>query len=192
MRKNSRLIKEMAGIAILGALVAVTQLFIYIPVGEFTITFALVPIVVAAIIYGPKGGAFCGFVMGLIVLLTNATLFLSINPTATVFACLLKSGCAGLLVGYFYKWIKNKTLGCYIGSIAAPLINTGIFTLFCFAFFAKGVEQELGISIWYFMGVSVIPNFLIELGVSIILAPVVVKIINMLKIRLNKNKNIEN
>ena len=106
--KNSQKIKEMTGIAILGAVVAVAQLFIYIPVGEFTITFALVPIVVAAIIYGPKGGVFCGLVMGMIVLFTDAALFLGINPIATVFACLLKSSCAGLFINDIKNDVQTK------------------------------------------------------------------------------------
>ena len=190
MNKNSQLIKEMTGIAILGALVAILQLFIYIPIGKFTITFALIPIVVAAIIYGPKGGAFCGLVMGIVVLFTNAVDFLSINPVATVFACILKSSIAGILAGYIYKWIKNKTVGCYVASISAPIINSGIFALFCFLFFIKDIAEwanGAGVGVVYFVFVGMIGiNFLIELGVSIILAPAVVKIVEILKTKLTR------
>ena len=185
MNKNSQLIKEMTGIAILGALVAILQLFIYIPIGKFTITFALIPIVVAAIIYGPKGGAFCGLVMGIVVLFTNAADFLSINPVATVFACILKSSIAGILAGYIYKWIKNKTVGCYVASISAPIINSGIFALFCFLFFIKDIAEwanGAGVGVVYFVFVGMIGiNFIIELVLNIILSPTVVKLIDIKK-----------
>ena len=185
MNKNSQMIKEMTGIAILGALVAILQLFIYIPIGEFTITFALIPIVVAAIIYGPKGGAFCGFVMGLIVILTNAGAFLAINPVATVFSCILKSSLAGLLAGYFYKWIKNKNLGCIVASVSAPIINTGIFAVCCFLFFIPGIKEWAngeGVDVVKYVFIYMIgANFLIELGVSIVLSPIVIRIVEIFK-----------
>ena len=115
MRKNSQKIKEMVAISSLGAIVAVLQyISMFIKFGPFNITLALTPIVVGAIIFGPKAGGILGFIMGLVVLLTNSEAFFVVNPIATIFLCILKSTVAGIMAGYIYKWGKNKTVSTII------------------------------------------------------------------------------
>ena len=64
MRKNSE-IKKMMLLGVLGALVACLQM-IKIPLGTFSITLALIPIVIGSILAGPKGGAFLGLIWQLL------------------------------------------------------------------------------------------------------------------------------
>ena len=56
---NNSKIKRMAGIALLIALVIVLQLVggMIPPVGGFSISLVLIPIVLGAAVYGPKAGA---------------------------------------------------------------------------------------------------------------------------------------
>ena len=54
---NSRKIRRMVGLAALASMIVVLQLISnYIQFGPVSITLALIPNVVGAILYGPKGG----------------------------------------------------------------------------------------------------------------------------------------
>lgn len=85
--------KRMIGLATLSAIVAVLQLIAnYIPsIGGVSITLALVPLIIGAVLYGPLGGCLLGIIMGIIVLTAPSTgSFLAVNPFATVFCVCLK------------------------------------------------------------------------------------------------------
>ena len=69
--KNSKEIKKIMLLGVLGALVACLEI-IKIPLGMFKITLALIPIVIGSIITGPKGGAFLGLIMAIVVLFVDA------------------------------------------------------------------------------------------------------------------------
>ena len=57
--------KNLAALAMLTALVVVLQVFgSYFTIGAVRLSFVLIPIVVGAIVLGPLGGAFLGFVFG--------------------------------------------------------------------------------------------------------------------------------
>ena len=88
--KKSLEIKRMMTLGILGGLIAALSM-IKIPLGQFSITLALIPLVVGAILYGPKGGAFLGFIMGMVVLFVDAAAFYVISPIGTIVTVLLKS-----------------------------------------------------------------------------------------------------
>ena len=64
MKDNQR---KMIYTAMLAAVVVVLQLFVSIPLGMFTITLTLVPIMLGAILFGPTSGAFLGGVFGVVV-----------------------------------------------------------------------------------------------------------------------------
>lgn len=97
--KNSKKIQRMVGIASLAAITAVLQVIAnYITFGPVSITLALIPLVIGAILYGPWAGAFLGALMGAIILSAPSTAaFLVVNPFATVVLCLIKTGVAGLV-----------------------------------------------------------------------------------------------
>ena len=62
---NRQNIKRTAELAILTAIVVVFQLLgSFIHIGPTNVSLVLVPIVIGAILTGPKGGAFLGFVFG--------------------------------------------------------------------------------------------------------------------------------
>ncbi len=183
----------MVGLAILTAIVVVLQLLgSFIKFGPFTISLVLIPIVVGAALYGPRGGAFLGFVFGVIVLIAVITgadqggfILWSANWFLTALTCLGKGILAGLLAGVVYRAFekKNTVFATVLAAITAPVVNTGIFLICMNLFFHKIlVEWAGGSNVVYYMIVGLVGvNFLIELGISIILSPAIVTIIKSRK-----------
>lgn len=177
--------KTLVGVGLLTAIVVVLQLLAAaLPVFPFTITLSLVPMLVGAALYGYWAGAWLGFVFGFVVLLTNAGAFLAVSVPGTIVTCLIKGIAAGLVAGLIYKLLKgvNETLAVVVAAVAEPVINTGLFLVGCLLFFydtIAGWAQMLGFPsagnylIFGMVGV----NFLIELGVNVVLSTVIVKII---------------
>ena len=185
--KNSQKIKQMAGLSLLSALVVVLQLVSnYIQIGSVSITLALIPIVVGAIIYGPKGGFILGLILGVIVCVSPSTaLFLQFSFVGTVTVCLLKSAVAGLLAGYLFKLLskKNIVFAIILTSITVPIVNTGLFIVASLTIFLPLIREWAngeGVGTIMFLFVSMIGiNFIIEFFVNSILSPVVIRIVEM-------------
>ncbi len=185
--------KTIVGIGLLTAIVIVLQMIaLGMRFGMFSITFVLVPIVVGAALYGYKAGAWLGFVFGIVVVLTDAGAFLAINVPGTVITCLVKGAVAGLVAGLVYQLLakKNETLAVIVAAVATPIINTGIFLLGCMIFFmdtisawAEGAGFD-NVGMYMIVGLVGI-NFLIELGINIVLNPAIVRII-----RIGKSKKL--
>ena len=176
-------IRKLTGVSILIALVVILQfLSNYITFGPVNITLALIPIVLAGIIYGPVEGFVVGAVLGAIVLVSPSTgVFLSYKPVTTVFLCLLKTGLAGLAAGFIFKPFKgrNELVGSILASIAVPIINTGLFsliTIFVFREGVFGVTDLNGEFLSYFFLTVIGINFLIEFAVNSALSPAIYKI----------------
>lgn len=189
MKKKNN-VKRLVGLALLAAIVAVLQLLsLIIKFGPFSITLALIPLVVGAIIYGPKGGFILGFVMGLIILLTNSEAFFVVNPLATVLICLVKSSVAGFLSGLFFKLLKNKNerLAVVIASLTAPLVNTGLFAIGVLIFFMPTLREwaEGSNAIGYLFLTIIGINFIIEFVINSILSSTVYYIENTVTKRFN-------
>ena len=183
--------KNMVGVALFTAIVVVLQfLGGSIKVGGvFSISLVLVPIVVGAAVYGWKAGAWLGFAFGVAVLLSgDAAAFLVIDFMATIFVVLLKGTLCGFTAGLAYKLLarKNNRFAVYTAAIVCPVCNTGIFFLGCQFFFLETVAEwgkALGFENAYtymFLGLAGI-NFIIEVIVNIILAPVIVRLIKAAK-----------
>lgn len=180
--------KSMVGVGLFTAIVVVLQfLGGGIKFGMFSISLVLVPIVVGSAIYGGKAGAWLGFAFGAAVLLSgDAAAFLVINPLATVLVVLVKGIGCGLVAGTLYRLLEklNRTLAVFAAAVICPVVNTGIFLLGCQFFFLETVSQwgaALGyenVAAYMFLGLAGF-NFLIELGVNIILAPVIVRLIRL-------------
>jgi len=180
--------KTLVGIGLFTAIVVVLQfLGGGIKFGMFSISLVLVPIVVGAAVYGWKAGAWLGFVFGVAVLLSgDAAAFLPVNPLATVLVVLVKGTACGLCAGLIYKLLekKNKYLAVIAAAIVCPIVNTGLFLLGCQLFFletvtgwgvAAGFEN---VGTYLFIGLAGI-NFIIELGVNIVLAPIISRLIKI-------------
>lgn len=179
--------KTLAGLGLMTAIVIVLQLVAEaIPFGTFSISLVLLPIVVGAALYGAGAGAWLGFVFGAAVLFSGgAAAFLAVNALVAVILCLAKGTLAGLCAGLVYKLAekKSKILGTALAAVTAPVVNTGIFILGCWAFFldtvkgwaaAAGVENVGMYMLVGFVGI----NFVIELAVNVLLCPVVVRVVD--------------
>ncbi|MCR5747275.1 MAG: ECF transporter S component [Lachnospiraceae bacterium] len=188
--------QRLVGTALLAALIIVLQTIgSGIHFGPFTPTLSLVPIIIGAVLYGPITGAILGLVFSLVVLVAvisgadvgSAMMFAS-NPFATVAICLIKGTAAGFLAGLVAKKFaeKNITLGVVLAAIVAPVCNTGLFCIGMFIFFKDLLEswgQAAGfdnIFVYIFMGLIGV-NFLVELLIDIVLAPVIIRIIGAIK-----------
>ena len=74
MSNSTEKTRRLVGLSIFTALVIVLQLVAtFVKIGTFPVTLTLVPIVVGAALYGPKAGAWLGFVFGVVVLIACIT-----------------------------------------------------------------------------------------------------------------------
>lgn len=194
---KSEKIHNLVGTALLTALVVVVYfLTMGITVGPFNITFALIPIVVGAALYGWQAGGWLGLVFGMMVLFTGgANAFLVINAPGTIITVLVKGAAAGLVPGLIYKALekKNRWVATVCAAAAAPIVNTGIFLLGCLAFFmdtigewaaGAGIESTGVYLVTAFVGV----NFLVELGTNLLLSSVIVRIVDIVKNKLSSTR----
>lgn len=177
--------QTLVGIGLLTAIVVILQaLAVGIRFGVFNITLVLIPIIVGTALYGYWAGAWLGFVFGVVVLMTDAGVFLAINAPGTFATCILKGALAGLLAGLVYKMVatSNKLLAVILAGITAPVVNTGIFLIGCRLFFfdtikewaaGAGFESAGLYMITAFVGV----NFVVELAINLVLSTVIVRLI---------------
>ena len=180
--------KKLVGIALFTAIVVVLQaLGGAIKVGQFTFSFVLVPIVVGAAVYGVAAGAWLGFVFGVVVLLSgDAGAFMAVNVLGTILTVLVKGALCGLAAGGVYKLFekKNRYLAVFLAAVVCPTVNTGVFLLGCIAFFMdtiRGWAEALGFAnAGRYMVLSLAGiNYICEIVVNIILAPVISRLIKI-------------
>ncbi|MBQ6840194.1 MAG: ECF transporter S component [Oscillospiraceae bacterium] len=182
--------KKMVGIGLFTAIVVVLQLLGGgIRFGMFSISLVLIPIVVGAAVYGWYAGAWLGFAFGVTVLLSgDAGAFLAVDPLATVLVVLVKGTLCGLCSGLVYKAFQrsNKILAVILAAIVCPVVNTGVFLLGCYIFFLPTIIEWAALYGYADVGTYMIVglagiNFLIELAVNIVLAPVITRLIRFAK-----------
>ncbi len=179
--------KTIVGVGLITAIVVVLQsLAVIIPVGIFNLNLVLVPIVVGAALYGPKTGAWLGFVSAVLILFTNSGAFLAVSIPGTVVTVLGKGVLSGLLAGIVYNLLKkaNDTVAVISAAIVCPIVNTGVFVIGCLLFFMETIstwvpEGQFGSTIEYiFLGMIGV-NFLIEMAISIVLSSTIVRIVQI-------------
>lgn len=177
--------KKIVGIGLFTAIVVVLQLVAStIKFGPFSITLTLAPIIIGTALYGLGAGAWLGLVFGGMVLATgDAAPFLTVNFAGTIAVVLLKGMLAGLAAGTVYKLIEKKgeLPAAICAGITAPVVNTGVFVLGCFAFFMPTIKEWAGggEAIKYLFLTMIGINFLVELGINCLLATAIVKIIKL-------------
>ena len=180
--------KKLVGIALFTAIVVVLQMLGgAIRFGTFQISLVLVPIVVGAAVFGWKAGAWLGFVFGLVVLLNgDAAPFLAVNALGTIITVLAKGALCGLAAGAVYKLFekKNRYLAVMLAAIVCPIVNTGVFLIGCLLFFMETINEWAGAlgfaSAGTYMIVGLVGiNFIIEIVVNIILAPIIARLIKI-------------
>lgn len=185
MKRNLQ-INKITGIAILGALVVVLQLFSnYVQFGSVSITLSLIPIVVGAVMYGPLTGFALGALSGILVFVAPSTmaLFWDYGVITTFLVCVLKMALAGLVSGILYKLIYkiNNSFAAVTASVIVPIVNTGLFAIAAYLFyydllagFAEG-QNVVAFLFLSFIGI----NFIIEFFVNAILSTVVIRLTNI-------------
>lgn len=188
--KKTESIKQLAVGAVLTALVVILQLLgSFIRFGPFSISLVLVPIVLGAALCNAYIGGWLGFVFGVTVLLSgDAAAFLVVNPIGTVITVLAKGLLCGFAAGLVYKAFKasNNYLAVFLSAIVCPVVNTGIFLLGCKLFFMETIT-EWGLALGFtnaaeymFFGLAG-GNFIFELIANILLAPVILRVLNIFK-----------
>ena len=182
-------VKKITGVAILVALVIVLQIIgNYVTLGPISINLALIPIAIGAIMFGPLAGALLGLVDGVLCIVAPSTLefFMPFAPFWTILTCLVKTSAAGALAGLVYKLIskKNDTVAIIVSSLLIPVVNTGIFALASFTVISNAIANlnVTNINVMKFVFLFVIGwNFIFEFGVTSVLSPTIVKVINIWK-----------
>ena len=160
----------------------------FIKVGPFAVSLVLIPIVVGAAVYGVKAGAWLGFVFGVVVTIAVVTgadaggyIMFSARPVMTVIVCLLKGTAAGYVAGLVYRAIskKNALAGVIVAAAAAPVVNTGLFVLAMLLFYQPQLQAWAGdtaVATYIVTGLVGV-NFLLELGVNLVLSPTITRLI---------------
>ncbi len=199
MSNSTEKTRRLVGLSIFTALVIVLQLVAtFVKIGTFPVTLTLVPIVVGAALYGPKAGAWLGGVFGVVVLIACITtadptggLLWNLNPFMTALLCLVKGIAAGWVAALIYKALekKNPTAGVICAAIASPIVNTGIFCAGLVAFFSDTFNEWMmgwvsstgneANPLLYIILVLVGVNFLIEMGINLVLSPIIERIIRL-------------
>ena len=178
--------RNIAFLAVLLALVIVLQIWASaIPIGTTRTSLTLIPIVLGAVLLGPAAGAFLGAAFGAVVLcvaLAGGDAFtfvlLSDHPVLTAALCLIKGAAAGFVAGLLYKLIrrKNEYAAIITASLAAPVVNTGLFILGAL-FMSDTLSANFvadGTTVMYFLVIGCAGiNFIIEFFVNAVASPAI-------------------
>lgn len=188
---NHEKVRRLTGLGILSAIIVVLQLVVSsIHIGPFSFTLTLIPIVVGAAVFGPGAGAFLGFVFGVVVTLAcilgwdaGGAILWNASPLLTALVCLAKGAFAGFAAGAVYSALRraNETAGAVVAAVVSPIVNTGIFLLALYFLFYDILAEwaaGAGADITTYMLTGLVGvNFLIEMGVNVVLSPVIVRIL---------------
>lgn len=177
--------------AVLTALVVILQFMgSFVKLGPFSVSLVLIPIVIGAATCGALTGVWLGLVFGAIVLISgDAGAFLGVNVLGTIVTVLLKGIACGFFAGLVYKLLErfNRYVAVIGAAVVCPLVNTGVFLLGCLVFFMDTVTgwataAGLGGNVAQYMIFGLVGgNFLFELGLNIIISPVIVRLLNIRK-----------
>lgn len=181
--KNQKL-KKTVSIALLMALVVVLQMLggMIPPVGGFTISLVLIPIVLGAAAYGPGTGALLGATFGVVVYINCITgadvggaMVFQANPILCFCVVMGKGILAGLASGIVYKLFAgtNKYLAMLFAAIICPVVNTGVFIISMLTFFIEVLSAwagDKGVTGYILTGL-ILANFVPELIINIAFSP---------------------
>ena len=184
----------MVGIALLMALVVVMQFLsgIIPPIGGFSISLVLIPIVVGAALYGPIAGMILGATFGVVVYINCVTgvdpggaMVFQANPVLCFFVVLGKGILAGLATAWVYRLLKGKNpyVAMLCAAIVCPVVNTGVFLAAMFAFYIDVLSAwaEGGDVIAYVLSGLILLNFVPELLINVVFSPAGQRIVKVVK-----------
>lgn len=191
--------KNVTYFAILLALVIVLQLFgATIRIGATQLSFVLVPIVLCGMILGPVWAGVLGFTFGVIVYLQGlfgadgfTAILINDHPFITALVCMGKGFGCGIASGYAYKIIKrkNKTVASFVASAVCPVVNTALFIVGAL-FMSDTLNANFVASdqtvIYFLVIVCAGINFLVELAINIVFAPVILRVTEIIEKNIRK------
>lgn len=192
-RVNSQVL-TMTELAILAAVIvamAFTPLG-YLRTGGLEITFITIPVIVGAIVLGPKAGAFLGGVFGVTSFLQAVlglspfgVMLMGISPIRCFLVCVPTRILMGLCTGLIWNLWKNKSIAAYsVTSLSGALLNTLFFMSTLIALFwntdvIQGIAESLGTTgVLAFVIAFVGVNGLVEAICCFALAGAVAKAVN--------------
>ena len=191
-------IKRMAAVALLMALVVVMQFIsgLIPPVGGFSISLVLIPVVLGSALYGPGVGALLGGTFGVIVFINCVTgadpggaMVFQANPVLCFLVVMAKGMLAGLASGWVYRLLKckNTYLSMLCAAIICPVINTGVFVVCMLTFFKDVLSAWAGGGdlLTYILTGLVVANFLPEMIINVVFSPAGQRIVHVVQ----KNDN---
>lgn len=157
--------------------------------GPFSTAMALIPIVIGAALCGAGVGAWLGLVFGLVVILTGgAALFWPFSIHGSIITVLCKGAACGLAAGLVYRMLSwlNQYLAVLAAAIVCPVVNTAVFLLGCWIFFLPSANEIAAVLGWTNGGMAVfwtlaMGNFLFELGINILLSPLLLRLLTLKK-----------
>lgn len=178
---HNQKIKRMVTIAFLMALVFVMQLLTGMipPIGGFSISLVLIPIVMGAVLYGPGAGALLGATFGTIVYINCVTgadpggaMVFQANPMLCLLVVMGKGVLAAFASGLVYKLLAkwNVHVAMLGAAIICPVVNTGFFILCMLTFFMDVLAAWAGGGdiIAYIMTGLLLLNFVPELILNVV------------------------
>ena len=186
----------MAILAMLLTLVVVLQYFGgFIKIGPFVPSLVLIPIVIGAIIVGPRGGAILGAAFGIVVIIqcfmgidAGGFILWGINPFFTSLICLVKGICAGLIPGYIYKLIakdgvneKRAVVASVLAALTAPVVNTGLFLIGLSTLFTETLyawSGDTNVMLYIITGLIGL-NFIIEFVINAVVSPTISTVVRV-------------
>lgn len=184
MKRQNKGIMKMVGIAFMMALVVVMQSIsgMIPPIGGFSISLVLIPIVLGAAVFGPGAGALLGATFGAIVYINCVTgadpggaMVFQASPVLCFLVVMGKGTLAGLAAGAVYKMLKGKNsyLAMLLAAIVCPVVNTGVFVASMFLFFIDVLAAWAGGSniVGYVLTGLILANFVPELVINIVFSP---------------------
>ncbi len=194
MKNKKSSTMKMVGIALMIAMVVVMQAISSIipPVGGFSISLVLIPIVLGAAVYGPGAGALLGASFGAIVYINCITgadpggaMVFQANPVICFFVVMAKGTLAGYVSGLIYRLVKDKNsyVAMLLAAIVCPVLNTGIFVASMFLFFIDvlSVWAGGGDLIGYVLTGLILANFVPELIINVVFSPAGERICRVVK-----------
>lgn len=186
-------IKRMVGLALLIALIVVMQAIsgMIPPIGGFSISLVLIPIVLGAAMYGPAAGALLGAAFGVIVYINCVTgadpggaMVFQANPILCFVVVLGKGILAGFASGLVYKLFKQKNpyLAIICAAIICPIVNTGTFVICMLLFFIEVLSSWAagGNIVGYILTGLILANFMPELLINVVFSPASQRIISII------------
>lgn len=192
-RVNSQVL-AMTELAILAAVIVVMAFtpLGYLRTAGLEITFITIPVIVGAIVLGPKAGAFLGGVFGVTSFLQVVlglspfgVMLMGISPIRCFLVCVPTRILMGLCTGLIWNLWKNKSIAAYsVTSLSGALLNTLFFMSTLIALFwntdvIQGIAESLGTTgVLAFVIAFVGVNGLVEAICCFTLAGAVAKAVN--------------